>query len=71
MPKKAAKTQAEKLVAECDVHKGLPHEVIREINGKSYKQIVNACSGYVAPQEMVGILGPSGSGKTSLLNVLS
>ena len=71
VPKKSAKTHLEKLAAEADVHKGLPAETIRNIDGKEYKQIVQECKGYVAPMEMVGILGPSGSGKTSLLNVLS
>ena len=40
VPKRAAKNDMERLAAEADVHKGLPKETIREIEGKQYKQIV-------------------------------
>ena len=34
------------------------------------KPIVQECSGYCKPGQMLAIMGPSGAGKTSLLTIL-
>lgn len=35
------------------------------------KPIVQGCSGYCKPGQMLAIMGPSGAGKTSLLSILA
>jgi len=44
---------------------------IVDVNGKPFRTIVEGLTGYVQPNELVGLLGPSGGGKSVLMNIFS